>query len=110
CDYVISSRSNLEIKIAVNTYKLCFLTGTEDIYANHSRRAKLLLLPLQGEKEEEGESVASASALNASAVAARKAYDEAWSERTGKWHEWVAQEHAEHKDSDEESALVEWWK
>ncbi|KAJ1934961.1 hypothetical protein GGF37_006180, partial [Kickxella alabastrina] len=87
CDYVISSRSNLEIKIAVNTYKLCFLTGTEDIYANHSRRAKLLL-PLQGEKEEEGESVTSASALNASAVAARKAYNEAWSERTGKWHEW----------------------
>ncbi|KAJ1738027.1 hypothetical protein LPJ58_007323, partial [Coemansia sp. RSA 1591] len=41
CDYVISSRSNLEIKIAVNTYKLCFLTGTEDIYANHSRRARV---------------------------------------------------------------------
>ncbi|KAJ1813029.1 hypothetical protein LPJ56_003607 [Coemansia sp. RSA 2599] len=84
CDYVISSRSNLEIKIAVNTYKLCFLTGTEDIYANHSRRSVL---------------------TNA---ATQKAYDDQWSERSSGWHRWIAQEHQEKMGEGEE--LVEWWK
>ncbi|KAJ2674556.1 hypothetical protein GGI25_004295 [Coemansia spiralis] len=71
CDYVISSRSNLEIKIAVNTYKLCFLTGTEDIYANHTRRALLCSNPT-----------------------AKVAYDEQWKARAGKWHEWIERESA----------------
>ncbi|OMJ16128.1 Paired amphipathic helix protein pst1 [Smittium culicis] len=37
-NFYVSSVSNLEIKIAVNDYKLCFLTKSEDNYANHSRR------------------------------------------------------------------------
>ncbi|KAJ2747575.1 hypothetical protein GGI20_000400 [Coemansia sp. BCRC 34301] len=80
--YDVSSRSSLEIKIAVNTYKLCFLTGTEDIYANHTRRAAL------------------------ADAAAKAAYDRQWEARTSKWHQWVAQEHA----GQEDVALTEWWK
>ncbi|KAJ2162455.1 hypothetical protein GGF46_000696 [Coemansia sp. RSA 552] len=95
CDYQISSRSNLEIKIAVNTYKLCFLTGTEDIYANHSRRARL-----------------------AADGTARTACDRLWAERTQKWHEWLAQEHEERQqtqtgddgDEQQQAPLAEWWK
>ncbi|KAJ2493505.1 hypothetical protein IWW37_000594 [Coemansia sp. RSA 2050] len=89
CDYAISSRSNLEIKIAVNTYKLCFLTGTEDIYANHTRRA----------------------ALND--AAAKAAYDERWSAHASKWRQWVDQEQASAVADQEDggaSALAEWWK
>ncbi|KAJ1834435.1 hypothetical protein LPJ63_001970 [Coemansia sp. RSA 2711] len=83
CDYVISSRSNLEIKIAVNTYKLCFLTGTEDIYANHSRRARL-----------------------AADEAAKDACAGMWETQAQRWHEWLQQEHNQ-RDGGE---LVEWWK
>ncbi|KAJ1966030.1 hypothetical protein GGI12_000348 [Dipsacomyces acuminosporus] len=83
-DYVISSRSNLEIKIAVNTYKLCFLTGTEDIYANHSRRAVL------------------------NDPQTKAAYAEQWKARTGRWHQWMSQEQANNSTGSEE--LVEWWK
>lgn len=90
CDYAISSRSNLEIKIAVNTYKLCFLTGTEDIYANHTRRMALT-------KPE-----------------AITAYEEQWKERTGTWHEWVAeqleQQQQQPKGEEGETTKVEWWK
>ncbi|KAJ2807057.1 hypothetical protein H4R20_001441 [Coemansia guatemalensis] len=93
CDYVISSRSNLEIKIAVNTYKLCFLTGTEDIYANHTRRAQL-----------------------ATDKAAQSACKERWATRTQKWHEWLQNEHQQRlgdvRDNSEEQPeqLSEWWK
>ncbi|PIA17057.1 hypothetical protein COEREDRAFT_41417 [Coemansia reversa NRRL 1564] len=93
CDYVISSRSNLEIKIAVNTYKLCFLTGTEDIYANHSRRAQL-----------------------ATDKAAQSACKEQWATRTQKWHEWLQNEHqqrlaeAVENNPEEQLQLSEWWK
>ncbi|KAI8323827.1 hypothetical protein GQ54DRAFT_309772 [Martensiomyces pterosporus] len=80
-DYVISSRSNLEIKIAVNTYKLCFLTGTEDIYTNHTRRSVL------------------------ADPAAKAAYEEQWRARAERWHQWMAREQA---NSSEE--LAEWWK
>ncbi|KAJ2803288.1 hypothetical protein H4S07_004493 [Coemansia furcata] len=88
CDYAISSRSSLEIKIAVNTYKLCFLTGTEDIYANHTRRAAL------------------------TDAAAKTAYDERWGARTNKWRQWVEQEQASAVAGQEDgaSALIEWWK
>ncbi|KAJ2337272.1 hypothetical protein GGI00_000343 [Coemansia sp. RSA 2681] len=85
CDYAISSRSSLEIKIAVNTYKLCFLTGTEDIYANHTRRAAL------------------------TDAAAKAAYDEQWEARTNKWHQWMAQAQADQEDGDA-AVLTEWWK
>ncbi|KAJ2723071.1 hypothetical protein GGI07_002898 [Coemansia sp. Benny D115] len=88
-DYAISSRAKLEIKIAVNTYKLCFLTGTEDIYANHSRRG---LLSSGASKE------------------AKEAYEKQWEERSRKWHEWVAQEHQEHQVDEGSGELVEWWK
>ncbi|KAJ2849688.1 hypothetical protein IWW36_002455 [Coemansia brasiliensis] len=84
CDYAISSRSNLEIKIAVNTYKLCFLTGTEDIYANHSRRAQM--------------------------QKAKGACDEAWNERALKWREWVHKEHEQHEPEEGANSLEEWWK
>ncbi|KAJ2644067.1 hypothetical protein GGF44_000835 [Coemansia sp. RSA 1694] len=84
-DYAISSRSSLEIKIAVNTYKLCFLTGTEDIYANHTRRAAL------------------------TDAAAKAAYDEQWEARTNKWHQWMAQAQADQEDGDA-AVLTEWWK
>ncbi|KAJ1863257.1 hypothetical protein LPJ73_000565 [Coemansia sp. RSA 2703] len=87
CDYAISSRSNLEIKIAVNTYKLCFLTGTEDIYANHTRRAL----------------------LRDSSV--KDAYDSQWSTRASRWQDLIAQEHREHQERDDDSTqLTEWWK
>ncbi|KAJ2057390.1 hypothetical protein GGI17_005671 [Coemansia sp. S146] len=88
CDYDISSRSSLEIKIAVNTYKLCFLTGTEDIYANHTRRVAL------------------------TDAAAKTAYDERWGARTSKWRQWVEQEQASAAagQGDGASALTEWWK
>ncbi|KAJ2100832.1 hypothetical protein GGI16_003605 [Coemansia sp. S142-1] len=88
CVYGTSSRANLEIKIAVNTYKLCFLTGTEDIYVNHTRRAAL--------KD----------------VAAKTAYDERWEARTNKWRQWVEQEQASAVAGQEDgaSALTEWWK
>ncbi|KAJ2473489.1 hypothetical protein GGI02_000807 [Coemansia sp. RSA 2322] len=81
CDYAISSRSNLEIKIAVNTYKLCFLTGTEDIYVNHTRRAVL------------------------ENAAAKTAYDEQWVARTNKWHQWVEQAGAANQGAEP----TEWW-
>ncbi|KAJ2455640.1 hypothetical protein EV183_000739 [Coemansia sp. RSA 2336] len=84
CDYAISSRSNLEIKIAVNTYKLCFLTGTEDIYANHSRRAQM--------------------------QKAKSACDKAWDERALKWHEWVQKEHEQHESEEGAGSVQEWWK
>ncbi|KAJ1946409.1 hypothetical protein EC988_005554 [Linderina pennispora] len=80
-EYVVSSRSNLEIKIAVNTYKLCFLTGTEDIYINHTRRAVL------------------------ADDAAKGAYAEQWAGRTERWESWVAREHEASG-----AELVEWWK
>ncbi|KAJ1667819.1 hypothetical protein EV178_001016 [Coemansia sp. RSA 1646] len=97
-DYVISSRSNLEIKIAVNTYKLCFLTGTEDIYANHTRRGMLHSKP-----------------------ELMKAYGEQWDARTRKWHELVEEKAASNssgqgEDDAQEGAAaaaissVEWWK
>ncbi|KAJ2610085.1 hypothetical protein EV177_004146 [Coemansia sp. RSA 1804] len=94
-DYVISSRSNLEIKIAVNTYKLCFLTGTEDIYANHTRRAALHSKP-----------------------ALKKAYEEQWDARTRRWHELVKEKTEGSGDGDGNAqdgtaateALTEWWK
>ncbi|OLY77828.1 Transcriptional regulatory protein SIN3 [Smittium mucronatum] len=41
-DFYVSSMSNLEIKIAVNSYKLCFMTNSEDNYVNHSRRCELV--------------------------------------------------------------------
>ncbi|KAJ2713432.1 hypothetical protein H4R19_002254, partial [Coemansia spiralis] len=91
CDYVISSRSNLEIKIAVNTYKLCFLTGTEDIYANHTRRAQL-----------------------AGDAAAKAACNEQWAARAARWHGWLEQEHARQQQQTaapaDQAQLTEWWK
>ncbi|KAJ1726510.1 hypothetical protein LPJ61_005136 [Coemansia biformis] len=93
CNYAISSRSNLEIKIAVNTYKLCFLTGTEDIYANHTRRALL-----------------------AADAAARAACDEQWDARATRWREWVERAHqqtaaaAAGDAGSGEPQLSEWWK
>ncbi|PWA02816.1 hypothetical protein BB558_001036 [Smittium angustum] len=36
--YFVFSNSNLEIKISMNDYKLCFLTNSEDTYINLSRR------------------------------------------------------------------------
>ncbi|KAJ2765691.1 hypothetical protein IWQ56_003996, partial [Coemansia nantahalensis] len=89
CDYVISSRSNLEIKIAVNTYKLCFLTGTEDTYANHTRRAQL-----------------------AGDAAAKAACDEQWGARAARWHSWLEQEHGRQQQAAApgDQQLNEWWK
>ncbi|KAJ2078827.1 hypothetical protein H4R24_004211 [Coemansia sp. RSA 988] len=94
CDYVISSRSNLEIKIAVNTYKLCFLTGTEDIYANHSRRAQL-----------------------ATDKTAQSTCEKQWATRTQKWHKWLHNEHqqrladaANSRPEEQPEQLSEWWK
>ncbi|KAJ2151143.1 hypothetical protein J3F82_003538 [Coemansia sp. RSA 637] len=84
CDYVISSRSNLEIKIAVNTYKLCFLTGTEDIYANHSRRARV-----------------------ASDEAAKAACEEQWEGRTRMWRQRLEHEHGQRMGESEQ--LEKWW-
>ncbi|KAJ1906048.1 hypothetical protein LPJ81_001569 [Coemansia sp. IMI 209127] len=86
-DYIISSRSNLEIKIAVNTYKLCFLTGTEDIYANHTRRGMLHSKPDLVE-----------------------AYGEQWDARTRKWHELVEEKAAGNSGEGETTASAEWWK
>ncbi|PVU95697.1 hypothetical protein BB561_001661 [Smittium simulii] len=37
-EFVVRNHCNLEIKIPVNSYKLCFLTNSEDSYTNLSRR------------------------------------------------------------------------
>ncbi|PVV03578.1 hypothetical protein BB560_001943 [Smittium megazygosporum] len=39
-EFVVFCNSELEIKIPVNTYKLCFLTGSQDTYVNASRRSE----------------------------------------------------------------------
>ncbi|KAJ1933143.1 hypothetical protein FBU59_006130, partial [Linderina macrospora] len=80
-EYVVSSRSKLEINIPVSTYKMLFIGGTEDLYINHTQRAVLV------------------------DTAAKKAHDDQWEARTDRWHSWVARSHEANG-----AELVEWWK
>ncbi|KAJ1675234.1 hypothetical protein EV182_001669, partial [Spiromyces aspiralis] len=84
--YDIHCRSGLEIKIAVNTYKLCFLTGSEDVYTNHTRRNEAMV-----EDKAKGRMV-----MN-------ERLREEWRGRATNFREWLGRRH-------EGQDLDEWWK